>query len=60
MIERRMSDFRLDTRLRKACEADMHLTTCAMIGEPDGIDSGYDNSVANCLQVRGSGMKMVI
>lgn len=50
MIERRMRDFRLDTRLRKACEHDI-LTTCAYVGDPEAIDSAYDNSVADCLQV---------
>jgi Golgi apparatus protein 1 len=57
MIERRMRDFRLDTRLRKACEHDI-LTTCAYVGDPEAIDSAYDNSVADCLQVglRGVGV----
>ncbi|KAG1660746.1 hypothetical protein FOA52_010620 [Chlamydomonas sp. UWO 241] len=48
MIERRVRDFRLDSRLRKSCENEI-FNLCAYFGDLDEIDS-YDSSVINCLQ----------
>lgn len=51
MIERRVREFRLDSRLRSACENDI-FTMCAYLGDVDTVDT-YDSSVINCLQVGG-------
>lgn len=48
MVERRVRDFRLDSKLRAACEADIY-SMCAFFGDLDTIDS-YDGSVIRCLQ----------
>jgi len=53
MIERRVRDFRLDSRLRAACESDI-FNTCAYLGDSDTVDS-YDSTVINCLQVGWQG-----
>lgn len=49
MIERRVRDFRLDSRLRKSCEDDIY-NMCAFFGDLDTMDS-EDTSVVRCLQV---------
>eukprot|EP00798_Chlamydomonas_sp_ICE-L_P019976 gene19976-26687_t len=48
MIERRVNDFRLDSKLRNACEDEI-FNMCAYFGDLDDIDT-YDTSVINCLQ----------
>jgi len=48
MIERRVHDFRLDSRLRTACEADIY-SMCAFFGDLDSVESD-DSSVIRCLQ----------
>ncbi|GFR44890.1 hypothetical protein Agub_g6234 [Astrephomene gubernaculifera] len=48
MIERRVRDFRLDSRLRSVCEQEI-FNMCAYFGDLDDIDT-YDSSVINCLQ----------
>ncbi|EFJ50973.1 hypothetical protein VOLCADRAFT_103617 [Volvox carteri f. nagariensis] len=48
MIEARVRDFRLDSRLRKKCESDIY-NICAYLGEVDNIDIA-DESIVNCLQ----------
>jgi Golgi apparatus protein 1 len=48
MIERRVRDFRLDSKLRKSCENEI-FNMCAYFGDLDNIDT-YDSSVINCLQ----------
>lgn len=48
MIERRVRDFRLDSKLRGACESDIY-AMCAFFGDLDTIDSD-DASVIRCLQ----------
>ncbi|KAG2452551.1 hypothetical protein HYH02_002788 [Chlamydomonas schloesseri] len=48
MIERRVRDFRLDSRLRNVCENEI-FNMCAYFGDLDDIDT-YDSSVINCLQ----------
>mmetsp|Transcript_34914 Transcript_34914/g.77608 ORF Transcript_34914/g.77608 Transcript_34914/m.77608 type:complete len:994 (-) Transcript_34914:752-3733(-) len=48
MIERRVRDFRLDSKLRTACENEI-FNMCAYFGDLDDIDT-YDSSVINCLQ----------
>lgn len=50
MIERRVRDFRLDSRLRKACESDIY-DTCAYLGGLDSMDP-YHSTIISCLQVR--------
>lgn len=50
MIERRVHDFRLDSRLRKSCEASI-FSVCAYLGDVDSMDL-QDSQVINCLQVR--------
>eukprot|EP00798_Chlamydomonas_sp_ICE-L_P010489 gene10489-8455_t len=48
MIERRVRDFRLDSKLRSACDSEI-FNLCAYFGDLDDIDM-YDSSVINCLQ----------
>eukprot|EP00197_Chlamydomonas_leiostraca_P010927 CAMPEP_0202884756 /NCGR_PEP_ID=MMETSP1391-20130828/41312_1 /ASSEMBLY_ACC=CAM_ASM_000867 /TAXON_ID=1034604 /ORGANISM="Chlamydomonas leiostraca, Strain SAG 11-49" /LENGTH=982 /DNA_ID=CAMNT_0049567983 /DNA_START=167 /DNA_END=3115 /DNA_ORIENTATION=+ len=48
MIERRVRDFRLDSKLRQSCENEI-FNMCAYFGDLDDIDT-YDSSVVNCLQ----------
>ncbi|GBF91963.1 hypothetical protein Rsub_04687 [Raphidocelis subcapitata] len=48
MIERRVRDFRLDSRLRKYCRGDI-FSVCAYLGDL-GDSAGADGSVINCLQ----------
>ncbi|EFJ50582.1 hypothetical protein VOLCADRAFT_103797 [Volvox carteri f. nagariensis] len=48
MIERRVRDFRLDSRLRNVCENEI-FNMCAYFGDLDDMDT-YDSSVINCLQ----------
>ncbi|WIA10933.1 hypothetical protein OEZ85_011098 [Tetradesmus obliquus] len=48
MIERRVRDFRLDSRLKKACEKDIG-NMCAWGGDMGTMDT-YDSMVMNCLQ----------
>eukprot|EP00798_Chlamydomonas_sp_ICE-L_P016764 gene16764-23039_t len=48
MIERRVHDFRLDSKLRAVCESDI-LNLCAYFGDVDDMDM-FDSSVINCLQ----------
>jgi Golgi apparatus protein 1 len=50
MIERRVRDFRLDSRLKKACEQDI-IDSCSYRGDLDSMDTGYTSMVINCLQV---------
>jgi Golgi apparatus protein 1 len=49
MIERRVRDFRLDSRLKTACEGTI-LEMCSELGDTAVLDT-YDAAVANCLQV---------
>lgn len=49
MIEERVHDFRLDSRLRKTCEADIY-NMCAFLGEVENMDL-ENESVVRCLQV---------
>lgn len=49
MIQRRVRDFRLDSRLRTTCESDIY-TMCAFFGDLDSME-GEDASVIRCLQV---------
>lgn len=49
MIERRVRDFRLDTRLKSACENTI-MDMCSYLGDVTVVDT-YDSAVANCLQV---------
>lgn len=49
MIERRVRDFRLDSRLRKYCQQDI-LSLCGML---DSL-GGDETDVNICLQVRGA------
>lgn len=49
MIEQRVRNFRLDSRLRRACEGEIY-DTCAYLGDVDTL-SDYDSVVINCLQV---------
>ncbi|MEW5299471.1 MAG: hypothetical protein WDW36_002486 [Sanguina aurantia] len=55
MIERRVRDFRLDSRLRSSCETEI-FNMCAYFGDLDDIDT-YDSSVINCLQDYSSEIK---
>lgn len=55
MIERRVRDFRLDSRLRTACESEI-FNMCAYFGDLDEIDT-YDSTVINCLQDYASEIK---
>lgn len=48
MIERRVRDFRLDSRLRTSCADDIY-STCAFFGDIDTVDND-DSSVIRCLQ----------
>ncbi|KAF8068299.1 GLG1 [Scenedesmus sp. PABB004] len=48
MIERRVRDFRLDSRLKAACASDI-FDMCAYLGDVDSMDT-YDATVINCLQ----------
>ncbi|KAG1656262.1 hypothetical protein FOA52_011910 [Chlamydomonas sp. UWO 241] len=48
MVERRVHDFRLDSKLRKSCENEI-FNMCAYFGDLDDIDT-YDSSIINCLQ----------
>lgn len=57
MIERRVRDFRLDTRLRAAC-GEAILEMCSEVGDAAVVGSG-DVAVANCLQV-GRAMGLVV
>jgi hypothetical protein len=50
MIERRVRDFRLDTRLRKYCQQDI-ISNCGML-ESIG---GDETDVSDCLQVGWEG-----
>jgi Golgi apparatus protein 1 len=50
MIERRVRDFRLDSRLRSVCEDDI-FTMCAFLGDSESPER--DQTVINCLQVGG-------
>jgi hypothetical protein len=49
MLERRVRDFRLDSRLKASCQATI-LELCSDLGDVAVMES-YDTSVANCLQV---------
>jgi Golgi apparatus protein 1 len=49
LIERRVRDFRLDSRLRGACAGTIS-QLCADLGDAAVVDT-YDGAVANCLQV---------
>jgi Golgi apparatus protein 1 len=49
MLERRVRDFRLDSRLRTACQSTIP-KLCDM-GD-DSVGDALDAAVANCLQVR--------
>lgn len=49
MIERRVRDFRLDSRLKASCGATI-LELCSDLGDV-AVTESYDSSVANCLQV---------
>lgn len=49
MIERRVKDFRLDTRLKAACDNTI-TQLCSFLGDLAVLDT-YDSSVINCLQV---------
>lgn len=49
MIERRVRDFRLDTRLKNACEKTI-LDQCSYMGDVTVMDT-YDTEVVKCLQV---------
>ncbi|KIY92688.1 Golgi apparatus protein 1 [Monoraphidium neglectum] len=55
MIERRVRDFKLDSRLRTACENDIY-DTCAYLGDVDSVGS-YESTVINCLQDYSSEIK---
>lgn len=57
MIERRVRDFRLDSRLRKACESDIFMM-CAYLGDLDTMDT-FDTTVINCLQVSCKGLSVM-
>ncbi|KAG2445817.1 hypothetical protein HXX76_000421 [Chlamydomonas incerta] len=48
MIESRVRDFRLDSRLRTTCESDIY-NMCAFFGDVDTLDT-EDTSVIRCLQ----------
>lgn len=48
MIERRVRDFRLDSRLRRYCQDDI-MSLCGMMDEVGGDET----DVNICLQVRG-------
>ncbi|GIL70396.1 hypothetical protein Vretimale_3583 [Volvox reticuliferus] len=48
MIEARVREFRLDSRLRKTCKTDIY-NMCAFLGEVDNLDI-EDESVVRCLQ----------
>lgn len=48
MIEQRVRDFRLDSRLRTTCEADIY-NMCAFFGDIDSLET-EDTSVTRCLQ----------
>ncbi|KAG2498297.1 hypothetical protein HYH03_003558 [Edaphochlamys debaryana] len=48
MIEQRVRDFRLDSRLRTTCESDIY-NMCAFFGDVDTLDT-EDTSVIRCLQ----------
>lgn len=54
VIERRVRDFRLDSRLRSACAGSIS-QLCAELGDEAVVDT-YDAAVANCLQVGGSSL----
>jgi Golgi apparatus protein 1 len=49
MLERRVRDFRLDSRLKTSCQATI-LELCSDLGDV-AVTNSYDSSVANCLQV---------
>lgn len=57
MIEQRVRDFRLDSRLRTTCEADIY-NMCAFFGDIDSLET-EDTSVTRCLQV-GHGHRAVL
>ncbi|MEW5311456.1 MAG: hypothetical protein WDW38_003170 [Sanguina aurantia] len=57
MIQRRVRDFRLDSRLRSSCESDIY-TMCAFFGDLDSME-GEDASVIRCLQDYTSEIKNV-
>ncbi|PNH09949.1 Golgi apparatus protein 1 [Tetrabaena socialis] len=48
MVEQRVRDFRLDSRLRTTCESDIY-NMCAFFGDVDTLDT-EDTSVIRCLQ----------
>eukprot|EP00798_Chlamydomonas_sp_ICE-L_P015210 gene15210-21287_t len=48
MIERRVRDFRLDSKLRTACEDEI-FNICAYFGDLDDVDT-FDPLIVNCLQ----------
>jgi len=48
MIEKRVRDLRLDSRLRSTCENEI-FNMCAFQGDLDDMDT-YDSTVINCLQ----------
>lgn len=52
VIERRVRDFRLDSRLRGACAGAIS-QLCSELADETVVDT-YDAAVANCLQVGGS------
>eukprot|EP00878_Enallax_costatus_P015261 GHUV01015979.1.p1 GENE.GHUV01015979.1~~GHUV01015979.1.p1 ORF type:complete len:801 (+),score=251.73 GHUV01015979.1:135-2405(+) len=55
VIEQRVRIFRLDSRLRKACQSEIY-NTCAYLGDMDTL-SDYDEVVVNCLQDFASELK---
>lgn len=49
MIEQRVRNFRLDSRLKRACQGEIY-DTCAYLGDMDTV-SDDDSIIINCLQV---------
>lgn len=49
MIERRVRDFKLDSRLRTSCQEDI-ATTCSFYGDSDELQSEGADSIIRCLQ----------
>ena len=47
MVERRVRDFRLDSRLKNACQDDI-FTMCAYLGDIDSMDSSTPPSSTAC------------
>jgi len=56
MIARRVADFRLDSRLRKACENSI-FSMCAFLGDLDSMDT-HEGEVIKCLQVGCCGVAL--